>query len=236
MIGIYKITSPTGRVYIGQSKHIEVRFRHYLNADSGAERQRKLKASFNKYGPSAHRFEVLEECEIVELNRRERYYQDLFDACSSFNLNCRLTAYDDNIGKFSDESIALLRKSAIGRKMTPEAIEKMASKKRGKKQSPETIEKRRLASTGKKRKPSFGLHLSSIFKGKKQPEWIKEKLKEASTCKKSVVQYDKLGNFIKEWPSTMQVQRELGFCNTHISGCALGKRKSAYNYIWKYKG
>lgn len=41
-------------------------------------------------------------------------------------------------------------------------------------------------------------------------------------CSKPVLQYDLNGNFIKEWPSTMEVQRQLGFANTHISRCCKG--------------
>ena len=33
--GIYKITSPTGRIYIGQSKNIKQRFRDYNKPSGG---------------------------------------------------------------------------------------------------------------------------------------------------------------------------------------------------------
>jgi len=56
--GIYKITSPTGRVYIGQSNDIERRFKTY------AKLQRKrigtgIYNSLVKYGVKAHRFEIV---------------------------------------------------------------------------------------------------------------------------------------------------------------------------------
>lgn len=38
----------------------------------------------------------------------------------------------------------------------------------------------------------------------------------------------------KIFPSTMEVQRQLGFDNDKISKCCNGKLKSAYKYHWKY--
>lgn len=55
------------------------------------------------------------------------------------------------------------------------------------------------------------------------------------SCSKAVNQYAKDGTFIKEWPSTMEIQRCLGFGNQNISRCCRGERKTAYKFIWKYK-
>lgn len=63
---------------------------------------------------------------------------------------------------------------------------------------------------------------------------------------KAVLQYDLQGNFIKEWPSMAEIQRQLNFPKTHISDCCRGgyfdKRRNkwvnvsqAYGYIWKFK-
>ena len=57
----------------------------------------------------------------------------------------------------------------------------------------------------------------------------------AKAQSKEVIQFNLDGTFVKEWPSTMEVQRELGFAQTNISKCCLGKRKQAYGFIWKYK-
>jgi hypothetical protein len=43
------------------------------------------------------------------------------------------------------------------------------------------------------------------------------------------------GNIINEFPSTMEVERQLGIGQTHISACCNGKRKTAYGYFWRYK-
>ena len=52
---------------------------------------------------------------------------------------------------------------------------------------------------------------------------------------KSIIQYDKEGNFIKEWDCANDVERVLGISNKHIGSVCLGKRKSCGGYIWKYK-
>ena len=51
---------------------------------------------------------------------------------------------------------------------------------------------------------------------------------------KKVLQYDLDERFIKEWPSTMEIQRQLGISNVCISYCCLGKQKTAGGYKWQY--
>ena len=57
----------------------------------------------------------------------------------------------------------------------------------------------------------------------------------AETKSKPVLQYEKSGEFVKDWKSIMDVQRNLGYYSGSISECCNGKRKSAYGFIWKYK-
>lgn len=57
----------------------------------------------------------------------------------------------------------------------------------------------------------------------------------AKTLSKPVFQYNKQGELIKEWCSTIEIERQLGFDQGHISSCCLGKFKSAYGYDWRYQ-
>ena len=100
MIGIYKITSPNNRVYIGQSINIKKRFKGYKTNSST---QIRLNRSFIKYGIENHIFEVIEECKIELLNERERYWQDFYNVLEN-GLNSKLTTTKDKSGFFSDES------------------------------------------------------------------------------------------------------------------------------------
>lgn len=104
MIGIYKITSPSKRVYIGQSTDIEKRFKAYEKINNRTKQQVRLYRSFVKYGVDKHKFEILEECLESELNEKERYYQDLYSAIGKNGLNCKLTKTNDRSGRYSEES------------------------------------------------------------------------------------------------------------------------------------
>ena len=106
--GIYKVTSPTGKVYIGQSVDIEKRFADYRHYSS-CHKQKRLYNSLKAHGATSHCFEVLESCAVEALLERERHWQDNFDAIGERGLNCRLTAASDRAGKHSAESIALMR-------------------------------------------------------------------------------------------------------------------------------
>ena len=57
----------------------------------------------------------------------------------------------------------------------------------------------------------------------------------AEKLSKSVLQFTKDGEFVKEWKSATDVKRNLGYSKGNISSCCTGRLKSAYNFIWKYK-
>lgn len=86
MVGIYKITSPSNKIYIGQSIDIEKRFNQYKWYK--AKSQPILNRSFLKYGVDKHKFEVVCECKKTELHDLETYYQTLYCVVNSNGLNC----------------------------------------------------------------------------------------------------------------------------------------------------
>ena len=96
MIGIYKITSPTNRVYIGQSINIEYRFKQYRWIK--AKSQTRLRNSFLKYGVENHKFEIVCECKKSELHNLETFYQRLYSVTGNMGLNCFLNL-ESNIDK-----------------------------------------------------------------------------------------------------------------------------------------
>jgi group I intron endonuclease len=75
LTGIYKITSPTNKIYIGQSINIENRFKQYKYTSNNKIIGPKLYNSLKKYGSSNHKFEIIEECSIDQLNEREIYWK-----------------------------------------------------------------------------------------------------------------------------------------------------------------
>lgn len=51
---------------------------------------------------------------------------------------------------------------------------------------------------------------------------------------KPVLQYTISGEFVREWPSMMEANRN-GFTFSAISRCCIGKKKTHKGFIWKYK-
>lgn len=88
MYSIYKITSPTGRVYIGLSKNIKQRFKDYRKLKCSD--QPKLFRTFKKYGVRMHSFTVIHKQipDVCEAKRLERLYISLFKSNSKKGLNC----------------------------------------------------------------------------------------------------------------------------------------------------
>ncbi len=66
----------------------------------------------------------------------------------------------------------------------------------------------------------------------KTEDSIKKATKKIS---KIVLQYSLNGDFIKEWSSTMEIERVLNIDHTQISGNCLGKTDYCHGYIFKYK-
>lgn len=117
MVGIYKITSPVGRIYIGQSINIEKRLHSYRRIDLAIKGQVRLYRSLLKYGYINHIVEIIEECEICELNNKERYWQDYYEVIGENGLNCLLTNTTEKKRIMSSETIEKKRASMIGKKL-----------------------------------------------------------------------------------------------------------------------
>lgn len=100
--GIYKITSPSGRVYIGESSDIYERWMSYKRLD--CKGQIRLFNSFKKHDMHAHTFEIIEECLFDDLLCRERFWQDEFNVLSRKGMNCKLTQCGDKKGVHSEET------------------------------------------------------------------------------------------------------------------------------------
>lgn len=81
--GIYKITSPSGKIYIGQSKDIERRIAEY--ARNKNYEQGRIYHSILKYGFEVHIFETLFTCEPEELDVWEIFYVDVYNTFKTEN-------------------------------------------------------------------------------------------------------------------------------------------------------
>lgn len=85
--GIYKITAPDGRVYIGMSKDINKRW--YSYRAGMVNQQPAIMESILKYGSENHKFEILEECSPVDIRAYEAYYILIYKSIDPrIGLNC----------------------------------------------------------------------------------------------------------------------------------------------------
>jgi group I intron endonuclease len=192
MIGIYKITSPSNKVYIGQGVNIERRFKEYKRLD--CKGQTILYNSLKKHGAENHTFEIIEECNVEDLNCRERFWQDEFDVLNG-GLNCVLTESKDRSRVMSDETKKKISEAHKGKKASEEAKLKMSQSQKGRKHSEETKIRMGLKSKGHKRglgskhteETKIKMRLKS--RGRKHTEESKLKLSIAHKGKKHSEEY-----------------------------------------------
>lgn len=100
--GIYKITSPTNRIYVGSSKNITKRWVSYRTLK--CQNQKKLYNSFIKYGVENHKFEIITECEESDLLKLETQFGELYNVLDyKSGLNLQLPKDGDKLGGISKE-------------------------------------------------------------------------------------------------------------------------------------
>lgn len=92
--GIYKITNLiTGECYIGQSKDVRKRWYEHMKAAIGIDTPvgNKLYAAMQAQGIDNFTFELLEECQPQDLDKKEKYFIELYHSDS--------LGYNGNAGK-----------------------------------------------------------------------------------------------------------------------------------------
>ena len=129
--GIYKIVSPTGKIYIGQSIDIEKRWSRYMNLCSGVKRQPILFKSLSKHLPDNHLFTIVEACDFDMLNERERFWQEYYQCVGVNGLNCVYVNTKDKKLVRSAETRKRNAAANIGRKLSAESRAKMSKARQG---------------------------------------------------------------------------------------------------------
>lgn len=115
MIGIYKITNPSGKVYIGQSVNIESRLKQYRRCRDMSNIGPKIFYSLKKYGWEKHLIQVLEECSISELNSRETYWKNLHVEELGWKKALFCELHDNSTGPKSEETKKKISATLKGR-------------------------------------------------------------------------------------------------------------------------
>lgn len=233
MVGIYKIVNPKGKIYIGQSIDIEKRFNSYklLNC----KKQAKLYNSLKKYGFYKHKFDIIIECELHELNELERYYQELYFCIGKNGLNLRLVNSDDRTGELSQESKNKIGNSHKGRKLSDEAKEKIRKANIGRKASENT--KLKMSETSlksihihkeKRKQGLLNYYKNNVSKyiGRKLPESTKSKIGLSNS--KEIILDTSTGIF---YFSYMEVSNAFGYVNSTIWRQLNNKTRNKTNLI-----
>lgn len=228
--GIYKITNPNGKIYIGQSIDLADRKKSYKRLH--CNRQPKLYNSIKKYGWENHNFEIVSFCNSEELNELEKYYINLF--------NCFDTGHGLNL---MEGGGAQGKRSIETRKKMSEWQKGKGNHRYGKKASPET---KKLLSALRKGKPRpeikgrfcaenshwYGKHHTK--ETKKLMSIAKKGKIAAHTCR-CVLQYTKHNIFIREYSSIKIASKQTKISTTSISNCLRLSSKTCGGFIWKYK-
>jgi group I intron endonuclease len=215
MVGIYKITNPNGRIYVGQSTNIPLRWSKYHKL--ACKDQPSLYNSLVKHGPKNHIFEIIDRCLESELDKKEIYWGEYYDVLSNKHLNNRLGrgfgSYDSEETKLKKRECHLGRSNywLKGKPLTQEHCNRISKSKIG------TTQNR--IKTRKDKGCSRTCHIEAVIKTKSI----------------SVLQYDINMNFIKEWPSGAVAAKELGLKQSNLNNACNGKVKSCGKFIWVKK-
>lgn len=228
----------TGRYYIG--KH-NGKNKYYLG--SGIEWKRDLK----KYVKDP-KIDLIEEIleyvdDISKLNEREEWWLQSVNAANNSlyynktNLSAGVYEHSE-ITKKKMSEYHLKKNNAFfkGKQHNESTKKKMSDSRKGKIFSKESNIKRQETRRKnglkkyKTRKDKGSYH--RMYKTREKPMSDITKQKISLKKIKPVLQYDKQGNFIKEWSSQIEVLNMLGI---KITEAVRGKTKTAGNFIWKLK-
>lgn len=241
MIGIYKITSPSGKIYIGSSKNIDKRKEDYRY--KRFKYQVKLKASINKYGWENHIFEIIEECEFTNLHLRERYWQEYYN-CIENGLNCVYTKTDTQPKILSEETKSKMKahlqkrilkneqpanKAILQYDLNGNFIKEWISFKEIRNNL--GFCDRVLIDVCKGRKISA---CGFVWRYKTSNYLLKIEVPK-KPINQLLIQYDKEMNIINEFKSVMDAYKSTNISRTAIVNNLSGLSKSAGGFIWKYK-
>lgn len=156
MIGIYSLTSPSGKVYIGQSWDIKKRCIFYTNS-TRCRQQPGLSRSIAKYGYNAHIVSIIAELPSgvsqKTLDDYEKFFIIQYKEAGIKLLNMK----DGGMGgKLCQESIIKIQEKrklqpppTLGKKFTKESKERMSAAQKGHTLSEEAVAKARATNKGR---------------------------------------------------------------------------------------
>ncbi len=212
--GIYRIrNTQNDKCYIGSAVNLYHRQTvHFKFLRRNNHHSILLQRAFNKYGESFFSFEVLEECPKESLISREQFYIDLYNP----KYNVQKVAGSSLGRPCSEETKKKISERTKGRVMSEETRQKISRFRKGKKTPLETILKIQESRKGYVHSDSTRRKIGIASKNRKpdSPETtLKKSLATTLRNKKPILQFNKNGDFICEWPSTKECEKALGITN-----------------------
>jgi len=187
MVGIYRITSPSGRVNIGQTWNIEKRIGNYKR--SQCYHQPKVIESIKRYGWDNHKFEILQELpeDITQevLDQLEVLFIQQYKDCGFKMMNIKEGGRG---GKHSDETKKKISNAGKGRKLSKDHAEKLKSVNIGKTVTEETRRKIGDGNKGKVMSEEAKLKIGIALRGRIVSDATKQLLKEKNTGRKMTIE------------------------------------------------
>lgn len=195
--GIYRITCTANKkIYIGSSINLRHRYQEHLSGfRRNAHENPKLQHAWNKYGPDAFIFEIIEFVEPEMVIEREQYWIDTLNPLGKNGFNIAPIAGTctrvQHTQEFSDKlrTRMLGNTHLLGHKHSEETRAKMIKSRTGKKHSQETKEKMSRAAIGRVRSPETCAKISAAHlgkpahnRGKKLSREDREQLREVHTA------------------------------------------------------
>lgn len=261
--GIYKITSPSGKIYIGESKNIHRRWKDYKGVNR-CKKQTKLFNSLIKHGVENHVFEIVEECDFTELICRERFWQEEFDTLNK-GLNLKLSVCGEQKQITSDVTKQKIAYYNTNFKVyTKETRNKISLSKKGLKRDSSLWDKKHIPKKVYQYN-EFGMYVkewrstkeianfynlkvgtinSNLYNkcyNKKHLFFLSFQKFENVTPYKNlkntgVIQYTRDLIFVKEWDSVLAATKYLKLKSvSSISNVLTGASSTAGGFVWKYK-
>jgi group I intron endonuclease len=133
VVGIYKITSPNDRIYVGLSSDIYSRWETY-KYPCNIKVQKLLYNSFIKYGVDSHKFEIIEEVEDESLLPNKEIYwishYDCYNTKHGLNLSVGGNKPPVQDKPKSKEHKQKIREALVGSKHSEETKEKIRQKRK----------------------------------------------------------------------------------------------------------
>lgn len=208
MVGIYKWTSPSGKIYIGQAVDLDRRKKEFLtnpfnyvytSYNSAIDKARR------KYNDlSQWEYEIINVCNIEYLDELEKEY------IKNYNSNDSRIGYNSTQGGDGSKGV------------------KWGTNKQ--------IESAKNKNVKGKNNPMYGKHHTQEVKDtiskKNKGRTMSQEQKELRS--KLINQYTKDGVFLKQWSGATTVMKEMGINKSLIGKVCKGIKKSAGGYVWKY--